>query len=164
MFSINDIKFEMIKYFGMDMRRINHALKVHSFACLISDSEPLDEEIRIIIETAALLHDIGIKNAEEKYHSSAGNYQEIEGPIVAENLLYPSAMDAKTKQRILYLIGHHHSYSKIDGIDFQILVESDFIVNCDEDAMTTEAIFAIKDKYFRTALGSKLMTTLFLHP
>mgnify|MGYP000340972515 FL=1 len=32
-------------------------------------------------------------------------------------------------ERVAYLIGHHHTYDKIEGMDYQILVEADFLVN-----------------------------------
>ena len=28
------------------------------------------------------------------------------------------------------MVGHHHSYHVIDDIDFQILIESDFLITC----------------------------------
>ena len=40
-----------------------------------------------MVISAAILHDIGIHKAEEKYKSSAGNYQEIEGPPIAKAIM-----------------------------------------------------------------------------
>lgn len=59
------------------------------------------------------------------------------------------------------MIGNHHSYNKIDGTDFQILVEADFIVNIEEDALDIEAIRSIKEKYFKTATGRKILESLY---
>ena len=36
-------------------------------------------------------------------------------------------------ERVCYLIGHHHTYTGIEGRDYQILVEADFLVNLYED-------------------------------
>ena len=58
----------MIQYFGHDVRRINHALKVYSFAKCIAQNEKISETKLLIVEISAILHDIGIKNAEIKYH------------------------------------------------------------------------------------------------
>jgi metal dependent phosphohydrolase len=102
---------------------------VYDFACLIAEESNVHGNERQIVEIAALLHDIGIKEAERKYNSSASRYQEQEGPAVARAILEPYHLDAKTVDRICYIIGNHHTYTKIDGIDFQILVEADFIVN-----------------------------------
>lgn len=156
------IKLKMIKYFAGDHKRINHALKVHSFAHLIAVAENIDAPTTAIIEIAAFLHDIGIKEAERKYHSSSGKYQELEGPDVAKELLAPFSLEEDTLNRILYLIGNHHSYSKIDGIDFQILVESDFIVNIYEDELDESALQVIKTKYFKTSQGIDLINAMFL--
>ena len=43
-------------------------------------------------------------------------------------------------KRISYLVGHHHTYTGIDGIDYQILVEADFLVNLYEDNCKKETI------------------------
>ncbi|MDF2594352.1 MAG: hypothetical protein K0R69_693 [Clostridia bacterium] len=160
-FNLYEIQLAMIHYFQNDVRRINHALKVHSFAKLIATCEAVSEEELLIIEISALLHDIGIKHAELKYHSSSGKYQELEGPPVAQELLFPFSLSEKSLSRILYLIGHHHSYSKIEGLDFQILVESDFIVNIFEDSMDKNNLLTIKDKYFKTKTGIHLLTSMF---
>ena len=38
-------------------------------------------------------------------------------------------------ERICYLIGHHHTYKDVDGADYQLLLEADFLVNAYEDAL-----------------------------
>ena len=78
---------EMIDYDAGDARRIQHFLKVYLYAGLIGRAEQLPEEMLETLETAAILHDIGIHAAEEKYGSAAGKYQEIEGPAPARALL-----------------------------------------------------------------------------
>ena len=73
---ISEIVKLMIQYNKKDVRRINHALKVFSFAQQIGKEENCDFETQNIIEYSSILHDIGIHEVERKYHSSAGNYQE----------------------------------------------------------------------------------------
>ena len=75
--------------------------------------EGLDPRTQELLEAAALLHDIGIKVSEEKYHSSAGKYQEIEGPAEARKLLDGICPDKELTDRVCWLIGHHHTYSDI---------------------------------------------------
>ncbi len=84
---MNTVATEMIKYYAGDKKRINHFIKVHGYAKAIGEAEELDERTMLILETAAYVHDIGIKISEEKYNSSAGKYQEIEGPPIAEEML-----------------------------------------------------------------------------
>jgi len=100
------VLLEMMSYFGQDVLRINHALKVYSFATTIAKNENLDSEILEIIELSSILHDIGIKNAEEKYHSSNGKYQEIEGPAVAKEILIRLGVSTKIIERVSYLIAN----------------------------------------------------------
>jgi HD superfamily phosphodiesterase len=156
----NDILGIMIKYNGTDVRRINHAIKVFTFAQYIGIKENCDPTKQSIIEYASILHDIGIHEAEKKYNSSAGKYQEELGPDVAKGLIENLEIPDEIKKRIYYLIGCHHSYDKIDGIDFQILVEADFLVNIFEDNITN--VFDIKNKMFKTKAGMELLENMYL--
>ena len=131
---------EAISYDTGDSKRINHFLKVFSFAKSIGEIEKLDEKKQYILEIAAVLHDIGIKVSEEKYKSSAGHYQEIEGPSIAEELLAKLEIEEDIIERVSYLIGHHHTYKNIDDIDYQILIEADFLVNIYENNIGKEQI------------------------
>jgi len=65
----NELIQAMITYYAGDPKRIQHFLKVFEFARLIGESEQLDAQTQHILETAAIVHDIGIKNAEEKFGS-----------------------------------------------------------------------------------------------
>jgi CRISPR/Cas system-associated endonuclease Cas3-HD len=159
---INKVLDLMISYNGTDVRRINHVLKVYCFSGFIAEKENLDSQTIDTIKYAAILHDIGIHKAEEIYHSSAGRYQEELGPGVAKELIDNLEIDAAIKTRVYYLIGNHHSYEKIDGIDFQILVEADFLVNIFEDAMDQKSIVSIRDKIFKTKTGIDLLETMYI--
>jgi hypothetical protein len=154
----------MIEYFQNDVRRINHALKVFSFAQIISEKLDLDTQTKELIYYSALLHDIGIKEALKKYKSSAGKYQEIEGPKIAEKILSDLNIPVETIYRVCFITGNHHSYNKIDGIDFQILVEADFLVNMYEDDMDINSIKKIYKGIFKTEEGNKLLETMYLNP
>jgi len=150
-----------ITYNGSDIKRINHLLKVFSFASLIGIMENCEPQSQTIIEISAILHDIGIHEAERKYNSSAGNRQEVEGPIVAQELLKDLNLDNDILERVLFLIGHHHSYKAIEGIDFQILVEADFLVNIFEDETGKNECEKIKQNIFRTKTGIRLLEQLY---
>lgn len=152
----------MILYFDGDVRRINHAMKVHSFAKTIGELEDIGGEKLLVLEVAAVLHDIGIKESERKYNSSAGNYQEIEGPAVAMGILEEFKLDKNFVDRVCYLIGHHHTYTKIDDVDYQILIEADFIINIFEDSIAKEKVEIIKNKYFKTKAGMEFIESMYL--
>ena len=58
---MNTVATEMIKYYAGDKKRINHFIKVHGYAKAIGEAEELDERTMLILETAAYVHDIGIR-------------------------------------------------------------------------------------------------------
>lgn len=153
---------KMIEYFAGDAKRIQHFIKVHSFAKMIGQLEKIDEKQQLILETAAIVHDIGIKNSEIKYKSSAGKYQEIEGQAPAKEMLLKLGYEDKVIERVCYLIAHHHTYGNIEGSDYQILVEADFLVNLYEDGVSENAIQTVKKNIFRTASGIRLLTTMYV--
>ena len=109
------------------------------------------------------LRDIGIVPGEAKYGKGhcTGKIQEQEGPAVARKILSDLGYEAEAVERICYLVGHHHTYTNIDGLDYQILVEADFIVNFYEDGLSKEAIAHTVAKIFRTASGKKLASMMF---
>ena len=158
---IGQIITAMIAYYAGDVRRINHFLKVYGFAKAIGEMEGLDESTQEILEIAALIHDIGIKNSEKKYSSSAGNYQQIEGPPEAKTLLADLGVESNVIDRVCWLITHHHTYTDIHGIDYQILVESDFLVNAFEDNMPDASIESFMTKVFMTETGTEFLKTMY---
>ena len=158
---IGQIITAMIAYYAGDVRRINHFLKVYGFAKAIGEMEGLDESTQEILEIAALTHDIGIKNSEKKYNSSAGNYQQIEGPPEAKKLLERLGVESGIIDRVCWLIAHHHTYTDIQGIDYQILVEADFLVNFYEDNVSQDSIQSIRDKIFKTLSGKMILNAIY---
>lgn len=62
---LDELFLQMIAFFSGDPKRIQHFMKVHSFARIIGTKEGLDETSLFILEAAAYTHDIGIRPAEE---------------------------------------------------------------------------------------------------
>ena len=153
---------KMIAYNGRDARRTNHALKVYAITKCIIESETGDAKLIRTAEIAAVLHDIGIHVCEQKYNSSAGKYQEMEGPAVARALLNDLEIEEDISERVLYLIAHHHTYKNICGLDYQALVEADFIVNLEEEKSGEKAIDAAMQNIFKTKTGIKILKSMLL--
>ncbi|MGB8452501.1 MAG: HD domain-containing protein [Anaerocolumna sp.] len=151
----------MIRYYSGDIKRINHFIKVYGYGKAIGELEDLDDQTREILEVTAVVHDIGIKVSEEKYHSSAGHYQQIEGPAVAADLLTSLGYEEEFINRVCYLIAHHHTYANIDGLDYQILVEADFLVNLNEDKISIAGIKNVKENIFKTKTGLSFLYDCF---
>jgi sugar fermentation stimulation protein len=82
---------------------------------------PTERGVKHLRELAALTHDIGIKNAEAKFGSAAGHYQQTEGPPEAEKLLCHLGVTPQIIDRVCWLIARHHTYKDITGTDYQIM-------------------------------------------
>lgn len=153
----------MINYDKGDAKRIQHFLKVHDLAAAIGSLEGLDEETQFVLETAAILHDIGIHVSEQKYGSCNGKYQELEGPAEAQKLMEQvNGYTEKQIERVKYLIAHHHTYTDIEGADYQILVEADFLVNLYEEESKEHTIKKVRSKIFKTQAGTQMLENMFV--
>lgn len=159
---LNEIALAMIDYYAGDAKRINHFLKVHAFAKIIAKAEGVPRCLTELIEATAYLHDIGIKVSEEKYNSASGYYQQIEGPPEAKKMLEDMGVDKQIIDRICFVIAHHHNYAKIDGIDYQIIIEADFIVNMYEENGSRDTIKSVGEKIFKTKTGLEILRKLYL--
>ena len=151
----------MVEYYRGDPARIQHFLKVHSFAKLIGEEERLDERTLYILEAASYVHDIGIRPAVEKYGKEDGALQEKEGPAEAERMMLELGFEKDVIERVSYLVAHHHTYTNIEGMDYQILVEADFLVNYFENQMERETVKKSVGKIFRTETGKYIAEEMF---
>lgn len=158
---IQNILYEMVKYDKGDVLRIQHFIKVYSFAHMIGELEGMPDEALQILDIASILHDIGIHPAEIKYGNCMGKYQEELGPDEARKLLAQYNIKEEIVDRVCFLIGHHHTYDKVDGLDYQILLEADFLVNSFEDNLNKEAVITFRDKVFKTKTGISTLNTMF---
>ena len=159
---INKLIMEMVRFYAGDPHQIQHFVKVHAYSKLIGEIEKVPPDIMEVLEAAAIIHDIGIKPAREKYGQSHGKLQEKEGPAFAEEILKKLNFSEDLVARVSYLVAHHHTYSSIDGIDFQILVEADLLVNLHEKNESKKNAQTVLDKIFKTETGKDLFTQMFL--
>lgn len=155
---IDELNFAMMEYMAGDPRRIQHFTKVWAYARLIGRSEGLDAPTQFILEAAALTHDIGVKNSELKYGYNNGQTQQEEGPAPAREMLTGLGFAPDVIDRVCYLIAHHHTYTNIDGVDYQILVEADFLVNLYEMGNTPNDSLR---RLFQTKTGTRLLETMY---
>ena len=158
---IAEITKKMIEYSQGNLHDINHFLKVYGFAKTIGECEGLDGETQTILEAAALVHDIACPLCREKYGNTNGKYQEKEGMPLTAEFLEGTGLSAEMTDRIVYLVGHHHTLTEIDGMDYQILIEADYLVNADESGYSRENIQNMRDKVFRTATGIALLKSIY---
>ena len=152
---------ELEEYFGADSKRINHARKVLGFAEELLRHERAD---RRIVIPASILHDVGIKVAEEKYGSAAGHYQEKEGPAVARKILLKIGVKNKDIDEICEIIRHHHSPGRINTKNFKVLYDADFLVNLKEELGIKDRakLENIINKTFLTDTGKQIAKKTYL--
>lgn len=159
--TVSEVVKKMIAYSNGNLHDINHFLKVYAYAGTIGKCEKLDENTQAVLETAAILHDIACPLCREKYGSTNGEYQEKEGALLAADFLKDSGFPKDFIARVVYLVGHHHTLHNIDGIDYQILIEADYLVNADEGRYTMENIQNVYRRVFRTETGKELLRSIY---
>ena len=153
----------VIKYDHGDVKRIQHLIKVHDLCLTIGLMENMPAEELWTLEAAAMLHDIGIHAGEAKHGGKCtGKHQEEEGPAVAQEILDSvGGFSAQQAERIKYLIAHQHTYNDIQGLDDQILVEADFLVNLYEDGEPLSAVEKVQERIFKTASGLAVLKSMY---
>ena len=148
--------------FGGDARRIAHALSVLSHAEAIRKREGGD---LAVVVAAAVLHDIGIREAERVYGSPAPRYQEELGPPIARSIMERLGMDGAAVEHVLRIVGSHHSARDIDTIEFRIIWDADALVNMLEGDLpipkTQKQRERVVKKVFRTGTGKERALKIF---
>lgn len=152
---------EMKGVFGDDRRRIQHALHVLDFAERLLPTEVADP---LVVKAAAVLHDIGIQEAERKHGSNAGVYQEREGPPIAREILSRHVIDPVRAEHVLRIVASHHSAKDVDTAEFRILWDADRMANHAEECAgkDRDAVEGFIDKVYRTEAGKALARKMFL--
>lgn len=130
----------MRRRFGADRKRVCHAMRVlhnvEALAVAPRQNLELDAATILCARLCAVLHDIGIQQAERVHGSSAARFQELEGPPIARKILTQLSAPDWLVDRVCHVVGHHHTASAVDGADFQLLWEADLLVNLVEDGFS----------------------------
>lgn len=159
---ISHIILKMVGISNGNCHDINHFLKVYAYAKTIAECEKLSAEEQQIVEIAAVIHDIACPLCREKYGNTNGKHQEAEGVILACEFLKDVGLPEKTADRIVFLVGHHHTLEGIDGIDYQILIEADYLVNADEAGYSKANVQNTLVNIFKTETGKMLLRSVYL--
>ena len=140
---------KMIDFYQGNLRDIEHFLKVWAYAKTIGEQESVDENTQGILELAAVVHDISCPLCREKYGNTNGKNQELESEPLVKEFLEGMPVSEQKVERIIWLVTHHHTYTNIDGIDYQILIEADFLVNASESNFSKVSIENAKSRIFK---------------
>ena len=153
---------KMIEFYKGSLHDINHFLKVWAMAKTISELEGLDRHTQEVLELTAVVHDISCPLCREKYGNADGKHQELESLPLVEAFFAELPVEHSDVERISWLVAHHHTYTNIDGLDHQILLEADFLVNAGESGYARSAIENFRQRVFRTAAGTRLLDSMYL--
>ena len=152
---------KMIEFYHGNRHDIAHFLKVWALAKTIGELEGLDADTQYLLEATAIVHDIACPFCREKYGRADGKLQEKEGPSIVRTFLADSGMTEARVERIAYLVGHHHTLTGIDGMDYQILIEADYLVNASEKTYSPANVQNFMNTNMKTESGKKLAKALF---
>ena len=124
-------------------------------------SQSIDSETQYILEVAAITHDIACPLCREKYGNTNGKHQEEEGVPLVKAFLSDSGMTEAQIERVAFLVGHHHTFEEIDGLDWQILIEADYIANATENGYSKENVKGFIQRIMKTESGIRLAHAVF---
>ncbi|MFR3351053.1 MAG: helicase-related protein [Oscillospiraceae bacterium] len=158
--TIAQILNKMIAASNGNIHDIDHLLRVWAYARTIGELEGLDAETQHLLEVAAITHDIACPLCREKYGNTNGKYQEQEGAVLVRAFLAGTGMTEAQIARVAYLVGHHHTLQNICGMDYQILIEADYIANASENGYGKESIVHFLDTIMKTASGKYLAASV----
>ena len=159
--TVSQIMENMIAFSEGNIHDIDHLIRVWTYAKTIGELENLDPELQFILEIAAITHDIACPLCREKYGNTNGKYQEAEGAELVRRFLSDTQMTEEQIDRVAFLVGHHHTFSDIDGPDYQILVEADYIANASEKGYSEENIRNFIGKIAKTESGIRILKSVF---
>lgn len=158
---ISKISKKMISFYNGNLPDIEHFLKVHAHAALIGRLEELDYTTQTTLEIAAIVHDIACPLCREKYGNTKGQLQEAESEALLRPFLQEFSLPEPMQERVIELVCHHHTVTDVLGIDHQILLEADFLVNSAEMHLGQENIRTFRDRVAQTAAGKALLNSIY---
>lgn len=138
-----------------------HMMKVWGYTHLICDMEQVTRSVRLLAESEAAVHDIACPLCREKYGRADGFLQECESEDLLKPFLTDCGLSAKQIDRIIHVVSYHHSPKMADGLDFQILLEADYLTNAEESGYPWERIREAAGNLFQTASGLLLLKTIY---
>lgn len=153
---------KMIDFYEGNIHDIDHFLKVWALAKTIGEAEGLDKNTQELLEVTAVIHDIACPLCREKYGNTNGKHQEEESGPLVDAFLSELPVGKLNVERVKWLVEHHHTYTNVDGMDYQILLEADFLVNAGESGYSRQEIDNARKKVFRTATGTRLLKSMYL--
>ena len=158
--TIAQILKKMVAASNGTVHAIDHLLRVWAYARTIGELEGLDAETQYLLEVAAITHDIACPLCREKYGNTNGKHQEQEGAVLVRSFLAGTGMTEDQIARVVYLGGHHHTPQALHGLDYQILIEADYIANASENGYGKQSVVHFLNTIMKTASGKCLAASV----
>ena len=158
---VSQIMEKMIAFSNGNIHDIDHLIRVWTYSKTIGELEGLDAQTQFVLEVAAITHDIACPLCREKYGNTNGKLQEQEGEVMVKEFLADSGMSEDQIKRVAFLVGHHHTFTDIEGIDYQILVEADYIANATENGYSQQNVENFIQKIMKTESGKRILKNIF---
>lgn len=158
---VAEVMKKMIAFSEGNRHDINHLMKVYTYAKTIGECEGLDEQTQLTLELAAIVHDIACPLCRVKYGNTNGKKQELEGYPLTKEFFADTDIPEQIVERVAYLVGHHHTFTDVDGMDHQILLEADYLVNSDESGYSMKNIQNTLEHVYKTQTGIALLKSIY---
>ena len=158
--TVSEIMEKMITFSDGNIHDVDHLIRVWTYAKTIGELELLDAKTQFILEVAAITHDIACPLCREKYGNTNGKHQETEGAAMVREFLADTGITEEQTERVAFLVGHHHTFTGIDGSDYQILIEADYIANASENGYSPDNVKNFMSKIMKTESGKKLLAAV----
>ena len=159
--TVAEVVKKMVEYSKGDLHDINHFMKVYAYAKTIAEGENLSPEQQKLVEVTAVVHDIACPLCRVKYGNANGKHQEEESAALIEEFFAYSDLPKEFVDRVSYIVSHHHTITGIDGIDYQIMIEADYLVNADEGNFSGNNVRNMLEKVFKTETGKFLLQSMY---
>ena len=158
--TVAEVIKKMVEYSKGDLHDINHFMKVYAYA--------KQSQRRKSVTGAAeagggycVVHDIACPLCRVKYGNANGKHQEEESAALIEEFFVDSDLPKEFVDRVSYIVSHHHTITGIDGIDYQIMIEADYLVNADESNFSGNNVRNMLEKVFKTETGKFLLQSMY---
>ena len=161
MMNLSAITLKMVDFYKGNREDIRHFIKVHAFARTIGMAERLYKRTQDTLEVAAIVHDIACPICREKYGDTNGDHQEAESEALLCPFLEEFNLPKEMEERVIFIVTHHHTYVNVEGRDWQILLEADYLVNADESEKYMKGFDGFREKVFKTATGKRLLASMY---
>ncbi len=154
---IEKIMRKMIAFSEGNIHDIDHLVRVWAYAKTIGRLEGLDGQSQLVLEAAALVHDIACPSLRKEFGRADGKAQEKVGGPMAKDFLLDSGLSQEQIERAAFLVSKHHTFKGDFGADWQILLEADYIANACKNGWSEKNAQNFLERAAKSSAGKELI-------